>query len=162
MFEVSREVRVSASPQAVWRVLTDFAGYRTWTKAVLVDGAPEVGCAMGYQLGWLTKSGGHRAVRFESKVNKVEPGEALIWTSGVPGIFGLRFGFELRSADHDTAVRHYLQMSGAAAYLLRGRLIRMYGPTLGAVTEDLARHVAKTRLSALRTPPDIRRRKRKR
>jgi len=162
MFEVSREVKVNASPPAVWRVLTDFPGYPAWTKAVLVDGAPKVGCAMGYQLGWRTKSGVHRAVRFESKVNTVEPGAALIWTSGVPGIFGLRFGFELRPADHDTALRHYLQMSGAAAYLLRGRLILMYGPVLGAVAEDLARHVAKSRLSALRTPPDIRRRKRKR
>ncbi|WP_293676197.1 SRPBCC family protein [uncultured Phenylobacterium sp.] len=161
MFEISREVKVNAPPPAVWRVLTDFSGYRAWTKAVLVDGAPEVGCAMGYQLGWRTKSGVHRAVRFESKVNTAEPGAALIWTSGVPGILGLRFGFELRPADGGTAVRHYLQISGVAA-LFRDRLTRMYGPALGAVTQDLARVLAKTRLSSLRTLPDIRRRKRKR
>ena len=162
MFEVSREATVNASPQAVWRVLTDLPGYRAWTKAVLVDGEPEVGCALTYQIGWRTKSGVHRAIRFEGKVKAAEPGATLIWTSGIPGVLGLRFGFELRPADSGTVVRHHLQISGVAAHLLRGRLTRMYGPTLGAVMEDLARHMAKTRLNALRTHPDIRRRKRKR
>jgi len=68
MFEISREARVNATPQAVWRVLMDFPAYPAWTEVVLVDGAPEVGCAMGYQLGWRTKSGVHRAIRFEGKV----------------------------------------------------------------------------------------------
>ena len=161
MFELSREVRVKASPEAVWRVLTNLSGYRAWTKAVLVDGVPEVGCAMNYQLGWRLNSGVHRAIRFEGKVRAVEPGAALIWTSGVPGVLGLRFGFELSPAGDGTAVRHHLQISGVAAHLLRGRLTRVYGSTLATVTEDLARHVAKMRLSALRTPPDIRRHKRK-
>lgn len=162
MFELSRAVTVNASPQAVWRVLTDFPGYRAWTKAILVDGAPEVGGAMNYQIGGRMKSGVRRAIRYEGKVRVATADQELIWTSGIPGVLGLRFGFGLRPSEGATDVWHTLQVSGVAALLLPRRLTRLYEPILRIVTLDLARHMSKTRLSALRTTPDIRRRKRQR
>lgn len=162
MFEVSREVRVNASPQAVWRVLTDLPGYRAWTKAVLVDGVPEVGRAMNYQIAGLMGSGVRRAIRFEGKVKTVTSARALVWTTGIPGIVGLKFGFELQPSGSATDLRHHLQVSGLIAPLVRGRLTRLYGPILGLVTADLARFMSKTRAASFRIAPDIRRRKRKR
>ncbi|WP_068878902.1 MULTISPECIES: SRPBCC family protein [unclassified Phenylobacterium] len=161
MFELSREVRVAAPPPAVWRVVTDLAGYRAWTKVVFVGGEPRVGAAITYQIAGRMRSGVQRAIRHEGTVKMVEADRDLVWTSGIPGLMGLRFGFALRPAGGATAVRHYLQLSGLAAFLFRGRLTRLYGPVLGIVTEDLARFMAKTRAASFRIAPDIRRRKRK-
>lgn len=161
MFELSREVRINASPQTVWRVLTDIPGYRAWTRVVLIDGEPTVGAAINYQIAGHMRSGAQRAIRFEGEVKTVTSERELIWTTGLPGVMGLRFGFALRPAGSATDVRHYLQLSGLAAHLFRGRMTRLYGPVLGVLTEDLARRMSKTRVASLRVAPDIRRRKRK-
>jgi hypothetical protein len=161
MFAVSREVRVAALPQAAWRVVTDLAAYRAWTKVILIDGEPKVGAAINYQIAGRMRSGVRRAIRFEGRVKTVIPERDLVWTSGIPGVIGLRFGFALRPAGSATDVRHYLQLSGFAAHLFRGRLTRLYGPVLGRLTEDLALRISKARAASLRIAPDIRRRKRK-
>lgn len=161
MFEVSREVRVAALPQAVWRIVTDLAGYRAWTKVILIEGEPKLGGAITYQIAGRMRSGVRRAIRFEGKVKTVTSERDLVWTSGIPGIIRLRFGFALRPAGSATDVRHYVQFSGFAAYLFRGRLTRLYGPVLGVVTQDLARRMSKSRAASLRIAPDIRRRRRK-
>lgn len=161
MFEVSREVRVAALPQAVWQVVTDLAGYRAWTKVILIDGEPTSGAAISYQIAGRMRSGVRRAIRFEGRVKTVTNERDLIWTSGIPGVIGLRFGFALRPSGSATDVRHYVRFSGFAAHLFRGRLTRLYGPVLGILTEDLARRMSKTRAASLRIAPDIRRRRRK-
>lgn len=107
------------------------------------------------------RSGVRRAIRFEGTVKTVTPERDLVWTSGIPGVIGLRFGFAMRPAGSATDVRHCLQLSGFAAHLFRGRLTRLYAPVLGMLTEDLARRMSKSRAASLRVAPDIRRRKRK-
>lgn len=161
MFEVNREVRVAALPQAVWRVVTDFAAYRAWTKVILLDGEPKVGATISLQIAGRMRSGVQRAIRHEGTVKTVTPERDLVWTSGIPGVIRLRFGLALRPAGSTTDVRYSMQVSGFAAYLFRGRLRRLYGPILSVVAEDLARRLGKGRAASLRIAPDIRRRRRK-
>lgn len=159
MIELSRAAQISAPPPSVWRVLTDLAEYRTWTKIVRVDGEPRLGGLMTYEV---AAQGGsaRRLIRFECNVERVEPDRLLIWHFRFPGLIGLRFGFELQPADGGTSVRHFLQVSGLIPYLARGRFGRFYGPVLGTIVEDLARHMSERRTTALRVKPDIRRRRR--
>lgn len=159
MFELSSVATVAAAPQAVWRVLMDFAGYRAWTKAVMVDGEPTLGGPLNYRITGRFRSGTRRAIRFEGTIKLWTANREMVWTSGIPGILGLRFGFELHPSGAATEFRHYLEVSGIAAPLARRRLDRLYGPILAAVTKDLAHHFSKTRLATLRVAPDIRRRR---
>lgn len=161
MFQLSSQVRVAASPADLWRVITDFPGFQAWTKAIVIDGTAAVGGTINYQIGGVMRSGVRRAIRFESTVKAAAPGRELIWTSGIPGVLGMRFGFDLQPVEQATEIRHWLQVSGLAAHLFRGQLSRLYGPILGIVTADLQKHMSKARLTALRTTPDIRRRKHK-
>lgn len=161
MFEVTREVRVAALPQAVWRAVTDFAAYRAWTKPILLDGEPKVGSTVSLQIAGRMRSGVQRAIRHEGTIKAVTPERDLVWTSGIPGVIRLRFGLDLRPAGSTSEVRYSMQFSGFAAYLFRGRLTRLYGPILSVVAEDLARHLGKGRAASLRIAPDIRRRRRK-
>ncbi|PZQ55253.1 MAG: hypothetical protein DI570_22125, partial [Phenylobacterium zucineum] len=96
MFELSSAVTVLAPSHAVWRVITDFPRYRAWTKVVLIDGEPRVNEALNYQIAAHMKSGTRRAIRFEGKVRVAKASSDLVWTTGVPGILGLRFGFALQ------------------------------------------------------------------
>lgn len=85
MFEVSREVRVAASPEAVWRVVTNLSGYRAWTKVIDIDGEPRVGAPINYQIAGRMRFGGQRAIRHEGTVKTVAAERDLVWTSGTPG-----------------------------------------------------------------------------
>lgn len=84
------------------------------------------------------------------------PAEELVWTYGVPSLMGLRFGFELRPAGAGTLVRHYIQVSGLAAYVARRDMTNLFQPILEAVTMALARHISKKRVTDLRASPHSR------
>lgn len=160
MIELSSEARVVAAPDVVWRILTDFARYETWTKTIRIDGRAEVGLAINYTIaGRMRPKGRVRPIRFEGKVVAARPAEALVWTYGVRALMGLRFGFELRPDGAGTLVRHHIQVSGLVAHVARRDLTNLFQPIVEAVTTALARHVSKTRLTDLRPSPHSRRRR---
>lgn len=159
MIELSSQARVVAAPDVVWRILTDFAHYEVWTKAIRVDGRAEVGLAINYTIaGRMRPKGPVRPIRFEGKVVAARPAEELVWTYGVRALMGLRFGFELRPDGAGTLVRHYIQVSGLAAYAARRNMTDLFQPIVEAVTTALARHISKKRLTDLRPSPHSRRR----
>lgn len=70
MIELSSEARVVAAPDLVWRVVTDFARYETWTKTIRVDGRAEVGLAINYTITGRVRSKG----RFDRSASKAGSG----------------------------------------------------------------------------------------
>lgn len=159
MIELSSEARVVAAPDVVWRIVTDLARYETWTKTIRVDGRAQVGQAINYTIaGRMRSNGPVRPIRHQGVVEIARPAEALVWTSGVPAVMGLRFGFELRPDGAGTLVRHYVQVSGLVAYVARRNMTNLFQPIVEAVTTALARHISKKRLTDLRPSPHSRRR----
>jgi len=78
MKEVRSEIRIDASPEEVWRVLTDFAAYPTWNpfvKSISGDMKPGERITLTLQPG----PGEARTVR--PKVLCVDPGKSFVWQS---------------------------------------------------------------------------------
>lgn len=95
-YEASETIK--ATPESIWRVLTDGAGYTRWDSGVdRVDGA----IAPGGTITVRSKAAPGRA--FPVKVTEFQPGSRMTWSGGMPlGLFkGVRT-FVLRRMDEGT------------------------------------------------------------
>jgi hypothetical protein len=74
---------IQASPEAIWAILTDAPGYRTWDSGVeRVEGS----IAPGAKLKVVSKANPGRA--FPVKVTELTPGRRMTWSGGMPlGLF---------------------------------------------------------------------------
>ena len=74
---------IKASPDAIWKILTDAPNYPTWDPGVLrIEGT----IAPGQKLTAYPKANPNRA--FPSKVTDFVPGQKMTWTGGMPlGLF---------------------------------------------------------------------------
>jgi hypothetical protein len=81
IYESAAEIQ--ASPEAVWDVLTDAAGYPRWDSGVqAVDGR----IAAGEKITVRSEANPGRA--FPVKVTEFEPGRRMTWSGGMPlGLF---------------------------------------------------------------------------
>jgi hypothetical protein len=89
---------IKASPEAIWDVLTDAAGYQTWDSGVeRVEGR----IAPGERIKVVSKANPGRA--FPVKVTEFRPGQRMTWSGGMPlGLFkGVRT-FTLSPGDDGT------------------------------------------------------------
>ncbi len=74
--EIRDEIEILASPEEVWKALTDFEGFRDWNPFI----RPVVGQAVeGARLRVQIRPPGGRAVAFQPKVTKVAPNRELRW-----------------------------------------------------------------------------------
>lgn len=90
---ITREVEINASPDEVWKVLTDFSGYPEWHPHITrIEGTP----AVGQRLDFDNTSGGS-AMTFTPKVLTAEPGVELRWLGHVafPGLLDGEHSFIL-------------------------------------------------------------------
>jgi hypothetical protein len=80
--EIYTEIAISASPQRVWGVLTDFAKYGEWNTFIKrVQGEAKEGAKL--QIHLTTPAGRNRT--YDPKVTRVEPEKELRWLGKVPG-----------------------------------------------------------------------------
>lgn len=74
---------IAASPETIWQILTDAAGYPKWDPNMIrLEGT----IALGRKIKAYTTLDPGRA--FPAKVTTFEPGHKMVWTSGLPlGLF---------------------------------------------------------------------------
>jgi hypothetical protein len=126
---------ITASPEAIWDVLTDAAGYQTWDSGVeRVEGR----IAPGERIKVLSKANPGRA--FPVKVTEFIPGRRMTWSGGMPlGIFrGVRT-FTLSPAE-DGTTRFVMREEYTGPLLpLIWRSMPDLGPSFAQFAEGLKR-----------------------
>ena len=93
--QISTETEIDGTPEKVWAVLTDFAGYADWNPGFEeAEGRAQVGETLHLTF---AKEGG-RGMRMHPKVLVAEPGRELRWLGRLwmPGIFDGEHRFEIQ------------------------------------------------------------------
>jgi hypothetical protein len=119
-FTIDTTVDVDAGKDAVWDVLTDFAGHQEWNPVMRIEGAPDVGTKLVVHLPGA--DGGHE-MSFKPKVRAATPGEELRWLGklGLRGIAAGEHFFVLTTNDDGTTrLSHGERYSGALVALAKG------------------------------------------
>lgn len=93
MRSFATSITIQAAPEAIWRILTDAAGYPSWNTTVSsVDGL----IALGEKVTVHAKVAPGRA--FPVKVVAFEAPRHMVWSGGLPlGLFNGKRTFELRA-----------------------------------------------------------------
>lgn len=84
--QIVTEIHISAPPDAVWTILTDLDGYKTWNPFI-VDAHGEV--TVGSRLAITTKASA-KAFKVKPTITELDPGRMFAWRGhlgGVPGLF---------------------------------------------------------------------------
>jgi uncharacterized protein YndB with AHSA1/START domain len=115
--EYVTQATIAASPDLVWRILTDPAGYAWWNPEILgVDGRFGIGERIAVKV--RIPSGAVRSVSL--RITAFEPVRQMEWTGGLP--FGLFVGKRTISVypnGDGTRFRMHLSMTGPLAPLIR-------------------------------------------
>jgi hypothetical protein len=125
--ELESEVKVQASPERVWEVLTDFAAYPDWNPFIVQAGGR---AAPGSRLELRMRLPGRRPTTFRPRVLEAEPARRLRWLGHllVPGLFDGEHRFTIEPAGPGRArVTQRETFRGLLAPLL---LAFIAGPTL--------------------------------
>jgi hypothetical protein len=125
--ELESEVKVQASPERVWEVLTDFAAYPDWNPFIVQAGGR---AAPGSRLELRMRLPGRRPTTFRPQVLEAEPARRLRWLGHllVPGLFDGEHRFTVEPAGPGRArVTQRETFRGLLAPLL---LAFIAGPTL--------------------------------
>jgi hypothetical protein len=96
MREVFTEIEIHATPERVWKVLTDFKAYAEWNPFVCqISGDIQV----GNKLDAVIKPPGHKAVKLQLRVVKYVPRREFRWQGnlGITGLFDGEQIFEIHS-----------------------------------------------------------------
>jgi hypothetical protein len=86
MRELRREIEIDASPERVWAVVTDFAGYPEWNPFIRsISGELREGAKLEVRI----EPPGARAMTFKPTVRAVEASRELRWLGRLlfPGVF---------------------------------------------------------------------------
>lgn len=125
MKELHTDIEIAASPERVWRELTDFASYPSWNPLVVAaSGTLREGERLRVKLAL-----GKRAMPIKPLVMRVLPQRELTWrgSAPIPGTFTGEHSFELQPlAGNRTRFHQWERFSGVLVPLL-SRLID--GPT---------------------------------
>ena len=117
--ELHTEIVIAASPERVWRELTDFAAYPQWNPLVpeasgeIVEG--------GRLRVKLSLSLDKRGVVMKPRLKTVSANRELRWYGRlpIPGLFGGEHVFELEPAGDGTRFQQWERFSGILVPLLR-------------------------------------------
>lgn len=118
-------IDIPATPDQVWRHLTDFTAYGRWNPFITrAEGTLEAGRSLTIRL----EPPGGRAMTFRPRVTVVRPGSTVEWLGRtvLPGVFDGRHRFELTPIAGGTRLEHSETFRGLLVPLLRGSLD---GPT---------------------------------
>ncbi len=122
MFEIVTEVSIDASPDHVWRVLTDFPSHAEWNPFVRqISGSLDVGARLTITVA----PPGGKGMTFRPVVRAASPGRELRWLGRwlVPGLFDGEHYFRLSpTGPSATRLVHGETFSGLLVPLLRSSL----------------------------------------
>lgn len=120
--ELQAEIEIQASPETVWRVLTDFERYPEWSRfLVSVRGRAEAITRLEVCI----ETGAGRHYRFRPLVLQVTPPRSFRWLGrvGVPGLFDGEHGFFLDALpEGGTRLRQQERFQGFLVPLLWRRI----------------------------------------
>lgn len=117
---IDTEILISAPPERVWSVLTDFASYPQWNPFIVaLEGKPEWGERLRVRM----QAGGSSHV-FKPVVLQATAPTRLRWLGrlGVPGLFDGEHGFELKSEVTGTRLLQTETFQGFLVPLLWSRV----------------------------------------
>ncbi len=125
---------IQASPERIWALLTDAAGFPHWNSTVTsIEGQ----IAEGQRLKLKVPAAGERV--FKPKVSNVEAGRSMIWSDGMAPMFkGVRTFTLTPKGDGSTEFFMKEEFSGVMLPLFKGSLPD-FGPVFEAYAEDLKR-----------------------
>lgn len=86
MSELHSEIEINATPEKVWRILTDFDEYPEWNPFILsAEGSPVEGQKLEVEI----HAPGHNPMKFRPKVIVSKPNSEFRWLGrfGIPGLF---------------------------------------------------------------------------
>lgn len=123
--QIDTHIDIAAPPDAVWRVLTDFARYGAWNPFMpSIEGAPRSGERLRVRIA----PPGGRPMTFAPEVLEAAPGRALVWRGKVLGawLFEGVHAFRLEATPTGTRLHHGERFRGLLVPLMRRNLD---GPT---------------------------------
>jgi hypothetical protein len=136
----SASTTIQASPETIWRILTDAPNYPLWDPGVdRIEGT----IAPGEQITAYTKPSPNRA--FPAKVTEFVPGRRMVWSGGMPlGLFkGVRTFTLEPAADGRVTVNVREEFSGP--------LLPLFGRSLPDLTRTFEDFVAGLKARAEQT-----------
>lgn len=107
---------IQATPEMVWKVLTDATGYADWNPEIIgIDGR----MALNQRITVRVKLGSGAIRRVPMRVTAFETPSRMEWTGGLPlGLFVGRRTFTVTPRDGAVEFRMHLRMSGPFAPLI--------------------------------------------
>jgi hypothetical protein len=110
--EINTEIIINATPEKVWKLLTDFDNYPSWNPFIVsIKGKPEP----GQKLEATFQSAPGSQMSFRPKVLVAEPQKRLQWIGRLlfPGLFDGKHSFELiANSNGTTTFRQYEVFTG--------------------------------------------------
>jgi len=135
-FRMACAIRASvrASPERVWALLTDAAGFARWNSTVTrVEGT----IAEGQRLTLEVPSAPGRL--FKPRVSSVEPGRSMVWSDGMSPMFkGVRTFTLTPAAGGSTEFSMTEELSGLMLPMIK-RALPDFAPVFERYVEDLRR-----------------------
>jgi uncharacterized protein YndB with AHSA1/START domain len=121
MYEFRTRSAIRATPEAVWKILTDTAGYAEWNpEIVAIDGR----MAAGERIRARVKVGSGAIRTVPLRVTAFDAPSRMEWTGGLPlGLFTGRRTLTVTSRDGGAEFQMLVQMSG----LLAGLMVKSVG-----------------------------------
>jgi hypothetical protein len=142
MHAIRTEAFIPASPEAIWRVLTDFDRFHEWNPLnIKAKGKPSLGARI--PMTFLNPAKAGATVSMTVKITRFEPNRVLEWLGHVPIVFKGRHIFELTPEGAGTRLLHGEDQSGLIAKGNSADVIRTkFVPAYEAMNEALARRLS--------------------
>jgi hypothetical protein len=131
------EITIAATPERVWRELTDFAAYPEWNPFI-TSASGRV--AAGERLTMRMQPEGGRPLTIRPTVRAAVPDRHLRWLGrlGLPGLFDGEHSFTIEPIDGDgVRLIHEEQFRGVLVPLLNGMLHRTTLPAFESMNRAL-------------------------
>lgn len=139
MHRFASEVRVAASPERVWALLTALDAYPTWTANLVLSGDLRPDGPLDYALRLQRPTGPIRRFAFQAFVSAVVAERALRWSFGAPGLIAFEFSFELEPDGDGCRLRHAVESRRLLGRAVGSRLERQLKPGFEAFLGDVRR-----------------------
>ena len=141
MHHIRTEVFLAASPEAVWKVLTDFDHFHEWNPLNLkASGKAALGARIPMTV--FNPVRPSSPVKMTVQITRFEPARALEWVGHVPLVFRGQHIFELTPKDGGTHLLHGEDQSGLLSRSFSPEVIRdKFVPGYEACNKALAKRL---------------------
>jgi hypothetical protein len=119
--ELHTEIDIDATPEVVWRVLTDLDRWADWNPFITSSvGMPEVGETLVNRM----EPPGGKAITFKPQVTVVENGKTFEWLGklGFSGVFDGRHRFDVEASGTGTKLIQSESLDGILVRFMRKSL----------------------------------------